>query len=87
MIESRCGLLCSHCSYRGEMCLGCTNIDKPFWADTCPGKACWESKQHTHCGQCAAFPCALLHQFAYDMQESDNGQRIVQCRIWCEASR
>ena len=36
--ESRCGLLCSQCSFRESMgCKGCVQIDKPFWG---------ESKQH-----------------------------------------
>ena len=37
MIESRCGLLCSECSFREQMgCKGCVAMDKPFWADSCP---------------------------------------------------
>lgn len=32
MIESRCGILCSECSYREQMnCKGCITIEKPFW--------------------------------------------------------
>lgn len=45
MIESRCGLLCSDCSFRETMgCKGCVNIDKPFWGDSCPVKSCCEKK-------------------------------------------
>ena len=37
MIESRCGLRCSDCNFRESMgCKGCVNMDKPFWADSCP---------------------------------------------------
>lgn len=37
MVESRCGLLCSECSFREATgCKGCVNMDKPFWADSCP---------------------------------------------------
>ncbi|MCI9288520.1 MAG: DUF3795 domain-containing protein [Oscillospiraceae bacterium] len=83
MIESRCGILCGQCQYREQMgCPGCVNIDKPFWADACPVKACTEGKTHAHCGQCQNFPCQLLHQFAYDETQGDGGKRIEQCRLW-----
>ena len=45
MIESRCGLRCSDCSFREAMgCKGCVNMEKPFWADSCPVKSCCERK-------------------------------------------
>ena len=82
MIESRCGILCGQCQYREQMgCPGCVNIDKPFWADACPVKACTEGKTHAHCGQCQNFPCQLLNQFAYDEKQGDGGKRIEQCRL------
>ena len=82
MIESRCGILCSQCKYREQMgCAGCVNIDKPFWGE-CPVKSCAQSKGHAHCGQCGAFPCGLLRQFAYDEKQGDGGRRIEQCRFW-----
>lgn len=84
MIESRCGLLCSQCEYKEPMnCKGCVAISKPFWGDACPIKVCGEGKNKEHCGQCTDFPCDLLNQFAYDEKQGDNGQRIVQCRNWC----
>lgn len=84
-IESRCGLLCSDCAYREQMkCAGCVHIEKPFWGDCCPVKACCESKQHEHCGECDKFPCDLLNDFAYDENQGDNGKRIEQCRVWTE---
>lgn len=83
MIESRCGLLCSECNYREQMdCKGCVLIHKPFWGEACPVKSCCEAKGYTHCGQCNDFPCKLLHKFAYEMEESDNGKRIEQCQKW-----
>ncbi len=83
MIESRCGILCGQCQYREQIgCPGCVNIDKPFWADACPVKACTEGKTHAHCGQCQNFPCQLLNQFAYDEKQGDGGKRIEQCRLW-----
>lgn len=83
MIESRCGLLCAQCAYREQMnCPGCVHMDKPFWGDSCPVKVCCEGKGHSHCGQCGQFPCEMLHQFAYDEKQGDNGKRIEQCRCW-----
>ncbi len=84
MVESRCGILCSACGYREQInCSGCLHIQKPFWGDACPVKACCENKKHGHCGQCSAFPCELLNAFAYDKQQGDNGKRIEQCKKWC----
>lgn len=51
MVESRCGLLCSQCSFRETMgCEGCVNIEKPFWADSCPVKSCCEEKEKSIAG-------------------------------------
>ena len=83
MVESRCGILCGQCQYREQMgCTGCVNIQKPFWGDSCPVKSCTEGRQHTHCGQCEAFPCQLLDRFAHDEKQGDGGKRIEQCRLW-----
>lgn len=82
-IASRCGLLCGACPYREQMnCAGCVHIEKPFWGDRCPVKACCEEKQHAHCGECEKFPCDLLHAFAYDEKQGDGGKRIEQCKCW-----
>lgn len=83
MIESRCGILCSVCQYKEDTgCKGCTEMKKPFWGESCPVKACCEGKPHTHCGECAEFPCGLAHRFAYDPRQGDNGKRLEQCRKW-----
>ncbi len=84
MIESRCGLLCSRCSYREESgCKGCTQIGKPFWGEQCPVKSCCEGREQAHCGQCAEFPCKALRDFAYDKVHGDgDGRRIDQCKRW-----
>jgi len=86
MIESRCGLLCSECSYREQTgCAGCVQMKKPFWGESCPVKSCCESKNHPHCGVCQNFTCEQLHKFAYEMgEQSDNGKRIEQCKAWRE---
>ena len=83
IVESRCGLLCSECSFRETMnCGGCVSIDKPFWADNCSVKSCCEAKNKQHCGECDNFVCNILHTFAYDMEQSDDGKRIEQCKEW-----
>lgn len=86
MIESRCGLLCSKCSFREQTgCKGCAQMDKPFWADACPVKSCCETKTHEHCGECENFSCALLNDFAYDkVNGKGDGERIQQCKRWRE---
>lgn len=85
MIESRCGLLCGKCAYwEVPGCPGCVRMEKPFWGDSCPVKSCCEQRGLAHCGQCGEFPCPLLRKFAYDMEQSDQGERIRQCRRWKE---
>lgn len=85
MIESRCGTLCSECIYREPMnCKGCVQIEKPFWGERCSVKECCEKRGLEHCGSCEIFPCALLHEFAYDESQGDNGKRIEQCKQWCK---
>lgn len=84
MIESRCGLTCSTCTYKKEVhCPGCMNMDAPFWGDCCPIKDCCKKKGIEHCGVCPTFPCDLLKQFSYDPKQGDNGKRIEQCKKWC----
>ncbi len=85
MIESRCGILCSECTYKEQVgCKGCVSIEKPFWGESCPVKSCVEGKGNHHCGQCADFACNLLNQFAYDKEQGDDGKRIEQCKKWCD---
>ena len=83
-IESRCGICCSTCDFnKNGKCKGCTNITKPFWADSCPVKSCCEGKKLKCCGECSQFPCNLLKSFAYDEKQGDNGLRIENCKMWC----
>ena len=85
MIESRCGILCSECSFKeSNKCAGCIYINKPFWGDVCPIKQCCEGKNYTNCGQCTKFSCDLLNSFAYDKSQGDDGKRIIQCQKWCK---
>ena len=81
--ESRCGLLCSQCSFRESMgCKGCVQIDKPFWGESCPVKGCCEGRLLPPCGMCGSFPS--LEGFAYDPQQGDNGARLEQCMAWAK---
>lgn len=83
MIESRCGILCSQCTYMESTgCRGCVNIERPFWGESCPVKSCCEGKGLQFCGQCATFPCDLLNRFSFDEVQGDKGLRIGQCRKW-----
>lgn len=85
MVESRCGIRCSVCTYRESTgCAGCTEIAKPFWGDACPVKSCCEGNHLAHCGACPDFPCDLLKSFAYDPQQEGSGARLVQCQAWRE---
>ena len=63
-------------------CAGCTNIDKPFWGDSCDVKTCCEGKGFGFCGQCPDFPCATLNGMSYAEEEGDNGKRIRNCIMW-----
>ncbi|MBS6954142.1 MAG: DUF3795 domain-containing protein [Enterocloster asparagiformis] len=77
-MESRCGLLCSECSYKEQVgCKGCVNIEKPFWGESCPVKSCSETKGYKHCGQCKDFPCALVKQFAYDEKRGFEQSKLL----------
>lgn len=82
MMESRCGILCSRCSWhKDKTCSGCCNIKEPFWG-SCPVKTCCEEKRLEHCGECSDFPCTQLNEFAYAEQEGDCGVRLDQCKAW-----
>lgn len=86
MIESRCGIRCTPCTYRAAAgCAGCIRIDRPFWG-VCPLKSCAEERGLAHCGLCGAFPCETLHAFAYDKEHGEgDGSRLNQCHRWAAA--
>ncbi len=77
-----CGIDCSCCEYREKMnCPGCHAVGgKPFWGE-CPVAACAAGKGHLHCGHCAEFVCPVLHRFAYDPEQGDDGKRIANLRV------
>ena len=51
MVESRCGLLCSECSFREATgCKGGVNMDNPVWEDRCTVKSGCEAKSRNQGG-------------------------------------
>ena len=84
-IDTFCGLCCAGCSYKEPChCDGCkATLGHPFHGE-CPVAQCCIEKKLSHCGVCAAFPCALLQQYSNDPEHGDTppGARIEQCRKW-----
>ena len=81
MVESRCGLMCSQCSYaQSHGCKGC-NSGNPFWGE-CPVRECCTGKGQNHCGLCEGFVCKQLNDYAYDEEQGDNGKRIENLKVW-----
>jgi len=87
-VQSRCGLLCSGCTYQeSHSCTGC--IEKngtPFWGE-CDVAKCCMGKNLDHCGQCSDFPCDVLKGFSCgDGSECDKpkGARIEICKAWAK---
>ncbi len=85
-VQSRCGLLCDGCAQKkSEGCAGCIALKgRPFWGE-CPVAICCQSKNHTHCGECADMPCEMLNDFSCgDGEHCDapKGARIAVCRAW-----
>jgi hypothetical protein len=83
MIESRCGLLCSECSFRESFnCGECKNIPEYCGENNCSKK---DSNGHTLCGSCEKTTCGKLHSYSYtDPNHGDNppGARIKRCKKW-----
>ncbi len=81
MVESRCGLKCSECSYvESHGCKGC--LTGGAFYGSCRVSDCCTKKEVNHCGLCKEFPCELLDEFAYDEEQGDNGQRIETMKEW-----
>lgn len=70
---SACGIDCDICKAKTEQnCKGCKAIQgKVFWGD-CELYQCNQSKNQSHYGQCAGFPCDKLKEWA----SSENPERI-----------
>lgn len=85
MVQSRCGLLCDECEYREQTgCAGCIpSMGNPFHGK-CPVAICCQEKTLDHCGQCSAFPCSQLNDYAWDAEHGDNGARLETLKEWLE---
>ncbi len=78
MLLSRCGIDCEKCINRRECdCPGCTELEEGNWAGNCEIKKCCEQKFLPHCGKCPAFPCDMLRNTAFDPEEGDDGERLI----------
>lgn len=86
MVESRCGLLCSNCTYRESCnCGGCAATNGHPFHGECGIAACCQGKGLEHCGQCTGLPCKQLYAYSYlDKEHGDNppGARIEQLKRW-----
>jgi hypothetical protein len=74
---ARCGTYCDECSYREKTnCPTChATAGQMFWGK-CRLAQCSIDRDLDNCSQCTDFPCALLHEFAFDEKQGDNGKRI-----------
>ncbi len=88
-VQSRCGLLCNHCSFKEPChCGGCIETNgNPFHGE-CPVAACCQQKGFTHCGQCPDMPCEQLYTYScLDKEHGDKpkGARISMLKHWGKA--
>ena len=85
IIDSRCGLHCTTCSYKEPCyCGGCIETNGPPFHGECPVAVCCQEKSFVHCGECPDIPCDLLTQYSCDPEHGDtpHGARIEQCKRW-----
>ncbi|MDP4090103.1 MAG: Type 1 glutamine amidotransferase-like domain-containing protein [Bacillota bacterium] len=90
MIDSRCGLHCTGCSWKeSHGCGGCiTTQGHPFHGE-CPIAMCCQAKGYTHCGECDIIPCDKLYAYSYldpDHGDKPQGARVATCRKWAADS-
>ncbi len=56
-VQSRCGLLCSFCTYKeSQSCGGCIETNGHPFHGECPVAMCCQGKEHNHCGECENLP-------------------------------
>lgn len=87
MADSRCGLLCSECSFKEQYnCGGCIETNGHPFHGECPVAACCQDKGFEHCGLCPELPCKQLYEYSCDKEHGDNppGARIEQLKKWAE---
>lgn len=86
MFESRCGVCCNTCERKEVVkCMGCPDMEKPFWGGVCEVKSCCEGKELNHCGECQVFPCEMLQNMGKD-QGFDPLPKIERCREWAKCN-
>ena len=90
MIESRCGLHCSSCTWKeSHGCGGCIETQgHPFYGE-CHIAHCCQDKELTHCGECDSIPCNKLYAYSFlDKEHGDKppGERVATCRKWAADS-
>lgn len=86
MVDSRCGLHCTSCTFRESCgCGGCIEtMGHPFHG-VCPIANCCQDKGFMHCGECPDIPCKQLYAYSYlDKAHGDHppGARIEVCKKW-----
>ena len=90
MIDSRCGLHCAGCSWKGSHgCGECVETNGHPFHGQCPIAACCQEKGYAHCGECDRIPCDKLYAYSYlDPEHGDKpqGARVEQCRRWAAES-
>ena len=85
MVDSKCGLHCSTCTYKeSHGCGGCIETKGNPFHGSCPVASYCIDKNIPHCGECPEIPCQLLTEYSYDKEHGDNGNRIKQCIAWAK---
>jgi len=89
MIDSRCGLRCTGCSWKqSHGCGGCGETQGHPFHGECPVAQCSIAKGLRHCGECPEIPCGKLYAYSYlDPEHGDRpqGARVAACREWAAA--
>ena len=84
MIDSRCGLRCTGCSWKElNGCGGCIETNGHPFHGECSIAICCQDKGLTHCGECDIIPCDKLYAYScLDPEHGDKpqGARIALCR-------
>lgn len=90
MIDSRCGLHCTGCSWKDSHgCGGCIETQGHPFHGECPIALCCQDKGLVHCGECDIVPCDKLYEYSYlDPEHGDKpqGTRVAMCRRWAAES-
>lgn len=90
MVDSRCGLHCTGCSWKNNSnCGGCIKTNGHPFHGECSIAVCCQRKGYVHCGECNIIPCDNLYKYSYlDLEHGDKppGLRVEVCRRWAEES-